>query len=530
MTGSSTARTDDGEEHVCPRCGARATRGELSQRGYVCPRCAAEVAHLDVATNGVVRGVLGWLRCKDDLLNGRYRVTAVLGKGGFGATYLADDVELVGKRRALKEIPKLLYDEHETKLLSRLHHPAIPDICDRFESEGMVYLVLEFGGQRTLEGERRAHGGTVPLDKLVPWISQLCDVLQYLHGQTPPVVHRDLKPDNILLDERERVMLIDFGLAKEASTDTTTRTIARSVSHGFSPPEQALGTGTDERSDVYALGATLFTLLTGAVPPPAHERVAGRELVAPHTSHPTIPTAMSDAIVRALELNANLRQQSIAELRAQVEAVPPIELQGLSASTRTERMRPGGRPSGSPATATTVKPRLTPGGDLQRIAVLAVPILALLAIAAWWMLRDTPPSNEIAEPAAEATAPNAVRAAARPEPVAVESPIARPAPPLPAPAAGQDPGVANEPARPAVGGDTSAAAALEAALRARPAETPVPTAAPRVVVADPKPEPKVERPKPPRPRVEAPPPQARRAPEPASEPMWEIRPEGSNRK
>ena len=530
MTGSSTARSDDAEEHVCPRCGARATRGELSQRGYVCPRCAAEVAHLDIATNGVVRGVLGWLRCKDDLLNGRYRVTAVLGKGGFGATYLADDVELVGKRRALKEIPKLLYDEHETKLLSRLHHPAIPDICDRFESDGMIYLVLEFGGQRTLEAERRAHGGTVPLEKLVPWMSQLCDVLQYLHGQTPPVVHRDLKPDNVLLDEHDRVMLIDFGLAKEASTDTATRTIARSVSHGFSPPEQALGTGTDERSDVYALGATLFTLLTGTVPPPAHERVAGRELVAPHASHPTVPTAMSDAIVRALELNSNLRQQSIAELRAQVEAVPPIELQGFSASVRTQPMRRESRPSGSPATATTVQPRLTPGGDLTRIAVLAVPILALLAIAAWWMLRNPTPVSTTAEPAPRETALKASDTQP-PEAPKVEPPVERAAPIAPDPPPASHSGIANAPERPA-GGDTSAAAALEAALRAKPAATaaPAPPAPPRVVVAEPKPEPKIERPKPPRSRVDPAPQPPRRAPEPPAEPVWEIRPEGSNRK
>lgn len=525
MTGSSTAEAAS-DELVCPRCGARATRGELSQRGYVCPRCAAEVAHLDVATNGVVRGVLGWLRCKDDLLNGRYRVTAVLGKGGFGATYLADDVELVGKRRALKEIPKPLYDEHETRLLSRLHHPAIPDICDRFESDGMIYLVLEFGGQRTLEAERRAHGGTIPLEKLVPWMSQLCDVLQYLHGQTPPVVHRDLKPDNILLDEHDRVMLIDFGLAKEASTDTATRTIARSVSHGFSPPEQALGTGTDERSDVYALGATLFTLLTGTVPPPAHERVAGKELTAPHTSHPTVPMAMSDAIVRALELNWNLRHQSIAELRAQIEEVPPIDLQGFSASVRTERMRPGNRSSGSSATATTVKPRLAPGLDLRQIALIAVPMLAVLALVAWWMLRDPATSQpNLADPTVHPTAEQAATIALPAEP-----PSSRPAAvPLPETPPAGDAHIATEPARPAVGGDTSAAAALEAALRAKPAETPAPAPPPRVVVVEPDPQPKVEQPRPQRPRVDPPPPPVRRAP-PEPEPVWEIERGGATRK
>ena len=97
----------------------------------------------------------------------------------------------------------------------------------------MVYLVLDFGGTQSLEGERKASGGTIAAGRLVPWMHQLCEVLAYLHGRTPPIVHRDLKPENILLDEDDRIMLIDFGIAKESADLSVTHTLARSVSHGL---------------------------------------------------------------------------------------------------------------------------------------------------------------------------------------------------------------------------------------------------------------------------------------------------------
>ncbi|NBC49691.1 MAG: protein kinase, partial [Gammaproteobacteria bacterium] len=332
--------TDSEAVKRCPKCGAANLGEELPQRDYRCGDCGIELAHLDTLPTGGVRGVLGMLLDTGTLVHGRYRVVAVLGKGGFGVTYLVDDELLHGKRRALKEVPALMFDEYETRLLGRLNHPAIPDISDRFESDGMVYQVLEFGGDRTLRIEKERRGGRIPLFVLLPWMRQLCAALEYLHGQNPPVVHRDLKPDNVLLDEHDRVMLIDFGIAKEASPDTATRTIGRAVSQGFSPPEQVLGTGTDARSDVYALGAIQYYCLTGEMPTPAHERITGKALEPISTFLPDIPPLIDAAVMQALELNINNRQQSIAELASVFELVqtgsgstPTISVAAANAST-----------------------------------------------------------------------------------------------------------------------------------------------------------------------------------------------------
>jgi serine/threonine-protein kinase len=318
--------------HVCPACGTSNTLDTLIRREYRCAQCNLELAHVDVAANGVIRGIFGWLHTEGDIIEQRYRVKSVLGKGGFGATYLVEDIRLNGKRRALKEVPELLFDEYETTLLSQLNHPSIPDIIDRCIVDGMVYLVLEFGGSQTLGGERKLHQGRIPQAKLLPWMRQLCEVLIYLHSQNPPIIHRDLKPDNILLDENGRIMLIDFGIAKESKPATMTRTIGRAATHGFSPPEQAMGTGTDERSDIYALAATFYALLTGINPPAAHERVAGKEVIPPSEIVVDISSQLEETLLQALKLNVNHRQQSVKEFS---QALDMIALGGKDATLHT---------------------------------------------------------------------------------------------------------------------------------------------------------------------------------------------------
>jgi len=123
------------EAYTCPKCGERSTKGQLSQTGFHCPRCTLELAHLDLAPNGTVRQVHGWLLGPGDLVQGRYRVTSVLGKGGFAATYLVTDERLQGKRRALKELPRDLYEADFSKALD-----LDPKFLDARRNRGTEFL------------------------------------------------------------------------------------------------------------------------------------------------------------------------------------------------------------------------------------------------------------------------------------------------------------------------------------------------------------------------------------------------------
>ncbi len=332
---SDSENLSPANKRICPKCEALNEESRLHRAGYRCVECSFEMAYTDHSPNGSIRGIYGYLKSAGDVVNDRYRVRQVLGKGGFGATYLVQDLRLQGKRRALKEIPQRLFDEQEVKLLSQLNHPSIPDITDRFILDGFSYLVLEFGGTRTLGSECHAQG-RIPLGILLSWMRQLCEALIYLHSQHPPVIHRDLKPENVLLDDNDRIMLIDFGIAKESSHDGATRLLARAGSHGYSPPEQMFGTGTDERSDIYSLGATFYRLLTGQTPPPAHERVAGKELTNPSAFVPGLPPDLDDLLVSMMSLNLNHRPASVDQVSnaiASLDGGAPGLIQDFSKTT-----------------------------------------------------------------------------------------------------------------------------------------------------------------------------------------------------
>ncbi|MBS4052205.1 MAG: serine/threonine protein kinase [Methylomonas sp.] len=418
------------EYRACPFCGERNPVSRLLLSAYTCDHCQKEVAHIDYAQSGAIRGIFGWMLSPGDVVLNRYQIKSVLGKGGFGAAYLADDLDLSGKHRALKEIPVQMFDEYETSLLSRLDHPAIPDIIDRRTVDGMCYLVLKFGGSSTLASARRSYpGNQIPLAKLLPWIQQLCEVLVYLHEQNPPIIHRDLKPGNILLDENERIMLIDFGIAKEVVAEDMTRTLGRAASLHFSPPEQVMGTGTDVRADIFALGATFYALLTGCNPPPVHERVAGKALKPPSEFVNNLPQAIEDAILRALELNMNNRQQSIREFAAamaQVDAAGPSQpaaAGGFAERTLlTDSLPPSANMQSRSIKFTPDGVAINPGtvsdtrndSASQRQGKLKIPLIAagvcLAAAASGWFYLQQPKEESVPEtappPLTERIAPN----------------------------------------------------------------------------------------------------------------------------
>ena len=434
--------------YTCPGCGFTATADALAGAQYRCGQCGLEVAHVETTALGLPRRVIQWLRHPGDLLLDRYRIVRVLGKGGFAATYLVEDLRVNGKKRALKEIPESLYDVTETELLSRLNHPSIPDITDQDRRDGMVYLVLELGGGRTLEAERKLAGGKVPLGRALSWLQQLGAVLSYLHAQTPPIIHRDLKPENVLLDELGRVMLIDFGIAKQAADGAQTRALARAATHGFSPPEQAMGTGTDPRSDVYALAATFYALVTGTVPTPAHERVAGVDLADPTTLVPELPASMGAALLQALNLNINRRPASIeAFLHAMGLMATPAEETAATSRTVLVGDLGGGRDTRAASVRIrsehlTVAPAAPPVRRRSRAGVwVAVGALAIAAGGGVWFLqRQDAPAPQVAAPSPPAEQRTETVSAPQPPPAAAAAtaqtaPGSPPAGTLPAPIA-----------------------------------------------------------------------------------------------
>lgn len=264
------------------------------------------------------------------VLENRYQIEALLGKGGMGAVYKAWDTRL-DKHVAVKE--NLDASEQaqrqflrEAKLLARLDHPNLPGVSDHFfiPQQGQ-YLVMDFIEGQDLR-QSVSKDGSLPDEKqVIAWFVQVCEALAYLHGQTPPVIHRDIKPANIKVRPDGRVILVDFGISKSFSPESATTLGARAVTPGFSPPEQYGNGQTDERSDIYSLGATLYTIFTGQLPPESVDLVASEQaLPSVKQLNPSISPALAWAIFRCTELNKSRRFQTVAELRSALLNPPGV--------------------------------------------------------------------------------------------------------------------------------------------------------------------------------------------------------------
>ncbi|MEE9216705.1 MAG: protein kinase, partial [Anaerolineales bacterium] len=273
------------------------------------------------------------------ILNDRYRIEGQLGKGGMGTVYLAYDqtldIKVALKENLNPDAESEAQFKREAKLLASLRHPNLPRVTDHFILDEIQYLVMDY-----IEGDDLQTILTrQPPDvaEVMRWSDDVCDALTFLHTRQPPVIHRDLKPGNLKLQPDGRVILVDFGIAK-ANTDDQTATGARGMTPGFSPPEQFGGSGTDPRSDQYALGATFYYLMTGKQPANSIDRMLNQgELIPLREINPEIPEYAETAITHALALPKDDRFPDVASFKAAMHGgadLPTVRAGGMPRAVR----------------------------------------------------------------------------------------------------------------------------------------------------------------------------------------------------
>src|ERR1051326_3980189 len=267
------------------------------------------------------------------IIRERYIVEDLLGKGGFGAVYLVRDQRVKGNLFALKEMVDTSKQERarfafECEVLKRVDHPALPRIYRVFEDDNnsRAYMLMDYIEGPNLETLRQKQPQKrFTLSQVLTIMAPVMNAVSYLHQQNPPIIHRDIKPANIIVPTTDNhSVLVDFGIAKEYDPDSTTTAVRRG-SPGYGAPEQ-YSRGTNTRTDIYGLGATFYSLLTGFVPDDAFYRMtqlgsSGIDPLEPvNRLAPDIPQGVSDAIQKAMSINSNDRFASVEQFRQALNA------------------------------------------------------------------------------------------------------------------------------------------------------------------------------------------------------------------
>jgi serine/threonine-protein kinase len=329
----------------CVRCGREAPGG-----ARFCPACGLD---LQDPRARLATGLLP----SNLLLHGRYLILRKIAQGGQSAVYHAVDVAEGNRPRAVKEMSEsnLTPAEREVaindfireaNMLMGLNHPALAKVYTTFVESQKHYLVMEFVEGHNLEDELIQVGRPLEWERVLGWGIALCDVLEYLHAQQPPIIYRDLKPANVMLTRDGSIKLVDFGIARWLHPNRA-RDTAQLGTDGYAPLEQ-YSARSEPRSDLYALGASLYHLLTGRVPEAAPMRIAGQPLTPIRALNPRVPEAFERVILRVLNLHARERYENAAQMRLALQQLRP----GQSA--------PGSRPTTAPIPARlTGAPRIS---------------------------------------------------------------------------------------------------------------------------------------------------------------------------
>ncbi|MGH2510644.1 MAG: serine/threonine protein kinase, partial [Ktedonobacteraceae bacterium] len=275
------------------------------------------------------------------LLRKRYVIVGAIGRGGMAAVYEARDTRrgtsCAIKEMSLSTVPQNEHDQAvknflaEARILSRLNHPNLPAFTDFFTESARHFLVMELIDGSTLEELLETNQGPFSERRVLGWARQLCDVLEYLHGQQPPVIFRDLKPSNIMLTRAGHIKLIDFGIARlfRFSSAQDTQMLG---TPGFAPPEQYGKSQTDERSDIYSLAMTLFQLMTDAV----NEQGFGLKDI--HATYSHISPPVARVLEKATTLKPEDRYESIVVFRRALLGIGTFRFEDGSEATTPDEL------------------------------------------------------------------------------------------------------------------------------------------------------------------------------------------------
>lgn len=275
------------------------------------------------------------------ILQDRYRIVRPLGRGGMGAVYEGLDLRL-DTTVAIKEA--FSTDEHlrkqferEARMLAHLQHPSLPRVSDYFIEGDRAFLVMQFIEGVDLARIMAQQPGPFPLESVVAWADQLLDALVYLHSRDRQVIHRDIKPHNLKLTPQGQIALLDFGLAKTQQREAGGAASSEAVfgyTKQYAPLEQIQDLATGPRSDIYALGATLYHLLTGVKPPDAVTRAAALEQSHPdplrpaNEVHGAIDSEIAAILKRAMAQNPDDRYASAGDFRNALRQVGRTDIVG----------------------------------------------------------------------------------------------------------------------------------------------------------------------------------------------------------
>ncbi len=258
------------------------------------------------------------------VIGGHYRIEGLINTGGFGAVYRGLALSEGNRACAIKETYDVTPAARrqalmEAAILFTVKTEHLPQVYDAFEETGRFYLVMQLIEGPDCAQMVKTHGGPFSEREVLGWLLPVADILQELHSRNPPVLHRDIKPANLILNPQGQAVLVDFGLTRLYDPTTQTQTMARAVSEGFSPLEQYIGQ-TSPQSDIYALAATMYFLLTAHVPPASVTRSVRDTLISPRQFQPQLTPKVEHALLRAMAVNADQRYASMQEFARALRA------------------------------------------------------------------------------------------------------------------------------------------------------------------------------------------------------------------